>query len=74
MSAVRAGCGAGIRALAEELGCPVVVSPKAKGIFPEDHPYFAGTIDMACNKKVWSFLASADLILAVGRREDGARR
>lgn len=66
MSAVRAGCGPALRALAEELGCPVVVSPKAKGIVPEDHPYFAGTIDMACNKKVWSLLASADLILAVG--------
>jgi acetolactate synthase I/II/III large subunit len=66
MSAVRAGCGPALVALAEKLGCPVVVSPKAKGIFPEDHPYFAGTIDMACNKKVWSFLASADLILAVG--------
>lgn len=66
MAAVRSGCGPSLRALAEDLGCPVVVSPKAKGIFPEDHPYFAGTIDMACNKKVWSFLASADLILAVG--------
>jgi acetolactate synthase-1/2/3 large subunit len=66
MSAVRAGSGPALRALAEALGCPVVVSPKAKGIFPEDHPYFAGTIDMACNKRIWSFLASADLILAVG--------
>jgi acetolactate synthase-1/2/3 large subunit len=66
MSAVRSGCGPALRALAEDVGCPVVVSPKAKGIFPEDHPYFAGTIDMACNRKVWSFLASADLILAVG--------
>ena len=66
MSAVRANCGPALRALAEQLGCPVVVSPKAKGVLPEDHPYFAGTLDMACNKKVWSFLASADLILAVG--------
>ena len=66
MAAVRARCESELRALAEELGCPVVVSPKAKGILPEDHPYFAGTLDMACNKKVWDFLASADLILAVG--------
>lgn len=66
MAAVRARCGPALLALAENLGIPVVVSPKAKGIFPEDNPYFAGTIDMACNKKVWSFLASADLILAVG--------
>jgi acetolactate synthase-1/2/3 large subunit len=66
MSAVRANSGPDIRSLAEHLGCPVVVSPKAKGVVPEDHPYFAGTLDMACNKKVWSFLASADLILAIG--------
>lgn len=66
MAAVRAGCGPALVALAEDLGSPVVVSPKAKGIIPEDHPYYAGTIDMACNKKVWSFLGSADLILAVG--------
>jgi acetolactate synthase-1/2/3 large subunit len=66
MAAVRAGCGPALRALAEELGVPVVVSPKAKGILAEDHRYFAGTIDMACNKRLWSFLASGDLILAVG--------
>src|SRR5262249_5394073 len=66
IAAVRAGCGPALRALAEALGCPVVVAPKAKGILPEDHPYFAGTLDMACNKKLWSLLASADLILAVG--------
>lgn len=66
MSAVRAEAGPAVRALAEALGCPVVVAPKAKGIFPEDHPYFAGTIDMACNKTVLAFLASADLLLAVG--------
>jgi acetolactate synthase-1/2/3 large subunit len=66
MAAVRAGCGPSLRALAEELGAPVVVSPKAKGILSEDHRYFAGTIDMACSKRLWSFLATGDLILAVG--------
>ena len=66
VSAVRAGAGPALKGFAERLGCPVVVSPKAKGILPEDHAYFAGTVDMACNKVVWDFLASADLILAVG--------
>jgi acetolactate synthase-1/2/3 large subunit len=66
ISAMRANAGAAIRELAERLGCPVVVSPKSKGILPEDHRYFAGTIDMACNQVVWSFLESCDLILAVG--------
>jgi acetolactate synthase I/II/III large subunit len=66
MSAVRASSGPALRSLSERLGCPVVVSPKAKGVVPEDHPYFAGTLDMACNRRMWSFLATADLILAVG--------
>lgn len=66
MSAVRAGAGPALKDFAERVGCPVVVSPKAKGILAEDHAYFAGTLDMACGKVVWEFLASADLILAVG--------
>jgi acetolactate synthase-1/2/3 large subunit len=66
IAAMRCEAGPSLIALAEHAGCPVVVSPKSKGILPEDHPYFAGTIDMACNQLVWSFLGSADLILAVG--------
>jgi acetolactate synthase-1/2/3 large subunit len=66
ISAVRAKAGAAIRGLAEHVGCPVVVSPKAKGILAADHPYFAGTLDMACGPVVWKFLESCDLILAIG--------
>jgi acetolactate synthase-1/2/3 large subunit len=66
IGAVRTNAGAAVRAFAERIGCPVVVSPKAKGILPEDHPYFAGTLDMACNQIVWNFLKSCDLIAAVG--------
>jgi acetolactate synthase-1/2/3 large subunit len=66
IGAVRAKAAPAIRAFAERVGCPVVVSPKAKGILPEDHRYFAGTLDMACNQIVWSFLKSCDLVIAVG--------
>jgi acetolactate synthase-1/2/3 large subunit len=66
IGALRANAGPAIRALAERVGCPIVVSPKAKGIIPEDHPLFAGTLDMACNQIVWNFLESCDLIAAVG--------
>lgn len=52
--------------LAELAGIPVVVSGMAKGVFPEEHPYFAGVLDMACNAHLWSFLAGSDLIVAVG--------
>jgi len=66
IGAVRGKASGAIRAFAERVGCPVVVSPKAKGILPEDHPYFAGTLDMACNQVVWDFLKSSDLIVSVG--------
>lgn len=66
IGAVRAGAGKELLALAETVGAPVVVSPMAKGVVPEDHPYFAGVLDMACNQVMWGHLAESDLILAVG--------
>ena len=66
IAAVRAGAGPELTRLAEILGCPVIVAPMAKGIVNETHPYFAGTLDMACNDYMWDFLGTADLILAIG--------
>jgi len=61
-----AGAHGSLAKLAELLGVPVVVSPMAKGVIPEDHPCYAGTLDMACNAQVWEFLGGCDLLLAVG--------
>ena len=66
IAALRCGAGPELAALAERAGIPVVVSPMAKGTFPEDHPYFAGVLDMAGYRVVWDLLAGADLILAAG--------
>ncbi len=49
--AIWAGFGArdaapAIRALAERAGAPVMCSPRAKGVFPEDHPLFVGVTGM----------------------------
>ncbi|TRZ94159.1 MAG: thiamine pyrophosphate-binding protein [Rhodocyclaceae bacterium] len=66
VSAVWSEAGDSLVKLAEEIGCPVVVAPMAKGLMPEDHPLFAGTLDMACNGYIWDFLGQADLLLAVG--------
>ncbi len=65
-AAVRCGAGPELAALAELAGIPVVVSPMAKGVIPEDHPYFAGVLDMAGHRVLWDLLAGADLILAAG--------
>jgi acetolactate synthase-1/2/3 large subunit len=66
IAALRCAAGPQLLALAERAGIPVVVSPMAKGTFPEDHPYFAGVLDMAGYRVVWDLLAGADLILAAG--------
>jgi acetolactate synthase-1/2/3 large subunit len=66
ISAVWSGATEALVRLAEAVGSPVVVSPMAKGVIAEDHPLYAGTLDMACNGFMWDFLKRADLLLAVG--------
>ncbi len=66
IAAVRGNASASLARLAETLGCPVVVAPMAKGVIAEDHPLYAGTLDMACNAFMWKFLAGCDLIVAAG--------
>ena len=66
IAAQRAGAHAALARLAEAAGIPVVVAPMAKGVLAEDHPYYAGTLDMACNAFMWDFLKGCDLLLAVG--------
>ena len=66
IAALRCGAGPELVRLAELAGIPVVVSPMAKGVFPEDHPYFAGVLDMAGYRVVWDLLAGAGLVLAAG--------
>ena len=65
-AAVRCAAGPQLTRLAERAGIPVVVSAMAKGVLDEDHPYFAGVLDMAGHRVLWDLLAGADLILAAG--------
>ncbi|MEM9798198.1 MAG: thiamine pyrophosphate-binding protein [Pseudomonadota bacterium] len=66
ISAMQRDVGAAIVALAEKTGAAIVASPMAKGTVSEDHPLFAGTLDMACNEVMWEFIGSADLIVCAG--------
>ena len=63
---VRAAATPPLRRLIEKLGVPVVVSPMAKGAVDELHPYFAGTLDMACGAVLGDLVESSDLIVAIG--------
>jgi acetolactate synthase-1/2/3 large subunit len=55
------------REFAERLGVPVFVTPKAKGLFPEDHPLFGGTCaGVAGDSVIVDFFRSADLLVGLG--------
>ena len=66
LGVLRANAGDRLVGLAEKLGAPVIVMPKAKGVIQEDHPLFAGVFEMLGDKLVLEFAAKADLIVACG--------
>jgi len=55
-----------LRRLAEAWSVPVMVSPKAKGIFREDHPLFLGTIEGLGTGHLYDYIDTCDLVLMVG--------
>ena len=55
-----------LQRLAEEWSVPVMVSPKAKGLFREDHPLFLGTIEMLGTAKLFEYVGGCDLVLMIG--------
>jgi len=59
--------GDAVRDLVEALGAPVFVTPKAKGMLPEDHPLFHGVCaGVAGDGVIVEFLARADLLVGLG--------
>lgn len=65
-AAQRGNAHAALARLAETAGLAVVVAPMAKGVLAEDHPCYAGTLDMACHRVIREFLADCDLVIAAG--------
>src|SRR5437667_6331147 len=56
-----------VRRFAEAVGAPVFVTPKAKGIFPENHPLFFGVCSgLAADSVVVDFFGKSDLLVGVG--------
>ena len=68
--------GAGIRGgdaperlqqLAEHLSCPVITTPKGKGVFPEDHPLALGVVGLGGHRSARRYFESGiDMLLALG--------
>jgi acetolactate synthase-1/2/3 large subunit len=60
------GVAVALRRLAEDWGIPVMVSPKAKGVFREDHALFLGTLEMLGTAKLYEYIDASDLVLMIG--------
>lgn len=59
-----------IRTLAERTGAAVMCSPRAKGIFPEDHPQFIGVTGLGGHSSVMTYMQEQKplRILVLGTR------
>ena len=66
LGAVRAGLKDDILSFAEKHDIPVVLTPMAKGMIPENHRSYAGVVFHALSDKVGEIHAQADLMVAVG--------
>jgi acetolactate synthase-1/2/3 large subunit len=55
-----------IRKIAEQFQMPVVLTPMAKGMLPEDHPLYAGVLNHALAHIVGQTHRQADLIIGIG--------
>lgn len=64
--ALRGKASAAVRALAEATGVPVMVGPKAKGVFPEDHPLFIGTVEMLGFRYLFDVIDTCDVVVMAG--------
>jgi len=67
-SGVRAdGAPARLRTVAERFGCPVATTPKAKGVFPENHPLALGVLGLGGHPSARKYLDSdVDVVIAIG--------
>jgi acetolactate synthase-1/2/3 large subunit len=66
LSAVRAGVEEQVRHLAEKHQLPVVLTPMAKGMFPENHDLYAGVLFHALSEQVAKTYREADLVIGIG--------
>jgi len=66
LSSVRAGVKNQIVELAEKFQVPVILTPMAKGIFPENHSLYGGVLFHALTDHVAKVYTKADLIIGIG--------
>ncbi len=52
--------------VAEKYNLPVFITPMAKGMFPENHPLYAGVLFHALSNDVAKIYCDADLVIGIG--------
>ncbi len=61
------GAPAKLLAVAERFGCPIATTPKAKGVFPENHHLSLGVLGLGGHRSARSYIdGGADVVLAIG--------
>ena len=66
LSAARAKMTDELVALADAVQMPVIVTPHAKSVFPEDHECFVGVLEMLGTAYLFDIVASAGFVVSVG--------
>lgn len=66
LGAVRAGVGDLVAALSARCGLPVVLTPMAKGLVPDSHPWFAGVLFHAGSDLLCELHRESDLVVGIG--------
>jgi len=66
ITSMRAGIRSLVLKVAEKYQVPVVLTPMAKGMVPEDHPSYAGVLAHALANQVGQTHQQADLVVGIG--------
>ena len=66
LTAMRTDSGRALLKFLDNHGVPVVVTPMAKGIIPDNHPCFAGVLFHALSDRLERLLQEADLVIGLG--------
>jgi acetolactate synthase-1/2/3 large subunit len=66
LTATRVDVGELIRKIVDKHHLPLVLTPMAKGLLPEDHPCYAGVLAHACSDTVAQTHQQADLVVGIG--------
>ncbi|KPJ78322.1 MAG: acetolactate synthase [Deltaproteobacteria bacterium SG8_13] len=66
LTATRMDAGTWIRKIVDKHRLPLVLTPMAKGMLPEDHPCYTGVLAHACSDVVARTHQQADLVIGIG--------